>query len=300
MNGDNGTRKMRAISSAAVSVALVTTVLIIALIAQFSSLAWFSSNERVTADGMSVQVLYEEICETVNYYRGTETRLEIEGEDRFNRYYFSYAESALDFKVNDTDTAPERNSFATPVSMLEYSDLSGSCQMLIELQLKNPGTYKIGVEIDTHDYLGNILSSALENKDFSISPMGLPLSSVVHFAVLESVDVDTENETFSLTDNDIIPIDETFVHFDAEGNAEYTHAFHDHENNEYTVNIGEDKKLYIFVDYYLPAVEDIVEKTQYYVDGALEADPTYDDIIIGLTNLVFSADFTYTIKEVSE
>ena len=35
------------------------------------------------------------------------------------------------------------------------------------------------------------------------------------------------------------------------------------------------------------------------IDGALEEDPNYNDIVIGLTNLLFSADFTFTIAEVT-
>ena len=306
MNNGNTVDKMKKISASALSVCFVATVLIIALIAQFSSLAWFSSNERVSAGGMTVEVLYSDICESVNYYRGTETRLEISGEERYNRYVFSYDESALAFKVNSSDSAPERDSFATPIAMLEYSDLSGSCQMLIELTLKKSGTYHIGISTETEEYLGNIFAEATANGNFTVEPTGLPLSSVVHFAILHSISdidsgvvADTEEKTLSLSDMDIASIEETFIHFDGEGNGTFVDVFHDHPNNLQEVVVGEDRKLYIFVDYYLEAVQDVMEKTMLYVDGALEEDPNYNDIVIGLTNLLFSADFTFTIAEVT-
>jgi hypothetical protein len=315
MNNGNTVDKMKKISASALSVCFVATVLIIALIAQFSSLAWFSSNKRVSAEGMQVEVLYTDICETINYYRGTETALEIVGEDRYNRYYFSYDPAALAFKVGNA-TTPERDSFATPIPMLEYSDLSGSCQILIEIKLKNPGTYKIGISTETEEYLGNMLLEAIAAfetegaEKIMIPPTGLPLSSVVHFAILDSaandaagVQDDTEKKMISLSDKEIAPIDETFVHFtetDQGITSSYATPFHDHADNKQTVEVGEDKLLYVYVDYYLAAVEDIIEKTLLYVEGALENDPTYNDIIIGLTNLMFSADFTFTIEEASE
>ena len=113
----------------------VLLIAIIGFLLLNRSLAWFSLNNQISAGGMKVEVLYSDICESINYYRGTEMQLEGEGDDLYNRYYFSYDPAALDFKKLDTDTAPERDAFTTPIQMLEYSDLTGSCQILIELKM---------------------------------------------------------------------------------------------------------------------------------------------------------------------
>ena len=130
-------------------ISFVLLIAIIGFLLLNQSLAWFSLNNQISAGGMKVEVLYSDICESINYYRGTEMQLEGEGDDLYNRYYFSYDPAALDFKKLDTDTAPERDAFTTPIQMLEYSDLTGSCQILMELKMKNPGTYKIGVSTET-------------------------------------------------------------------------------------------------------------------------------------------------------
>lgn len=67
-----------------------------------------------------------------------------------------------------------------------------------------------------------------------------------------------------------------------------------------TVTVGEDCYLYIFVDYHLPAVEDVVEKTLLYVEKAQAANPSYSDIIVGHTNLVFKTDFEFVVEEAAQ
>ena len=60
--------------------------------------------------------------------------------------------------------------------------------------------------------------------------------------------------------------------------------------------VGEDCRFYIFVDYYMDAVEDVVDKTMQYVDKALSLDAAYDTIVIGETNLQFRTDFFFELE----
>ena len=172
--------------------------------------------------------------------------------------------------------------------------------MLVRIKVHEPGQYKLSLNTKTADYFGNVLAARTENGPFDLSPTALPLSSVVHFAILASTAVldDTTGKALSLTETSINAADMRFVEF-ADGQASFRSPFASLTDEKLTVTVGEDCYLYIFVDYYLPAVEDVVEKTLLYVDHALLDDPSYNDIIVGYTNLIFAVDFTFTLEEVS-
>ena len=310
MEAESKKKRLREVYSAGIMAVVCAVALILALVAGNSSFAWFAANRRVGAEGLSVKSVDIGLCREVKYYRCTQTRLETDaGGKKYNNYYFSFAESALGFTVTDASgkATVERDSFTDSVPMLPYSDLSGHCQVLIEVVVTNPGTYTLAATTDTTTYLGTVLaeaiaafSTATTADDVDITPTGLPLTSVVNFAILPTVTVDEEASTFSLSEQVFAPIAETFVHFDGNGVGSFAPAFHDYENNRQTVTVGEDCRFYIFVDYYMDAVEDVVSKTMQYVDKALSKDSKYDTIVIGETNLQFRTDFSFELEAVKE
>lgn len=288
-------RKLIASIHALVLLALALTM---ALASQFASRAWFSTNDTVDANGIAVSAMRAEMFEEVHYYRGTETRLITENGEKYNRYYFSYNVDALNFTVPDENGNPvrERTSFSDSIPMLEHSDLSANSQVLIRIKMDAPGTYAVALNTSTTDYLGALLAAKTPNGPYDIAPSDLPLSSVVHFAILNSTVVsnDATAQMLSLSDKDLGSADHKFITLTG-GVGSFAKPF-----DKLTVTVGEDCYLYIFVDYYLPAIEDVVEKTLLYVDKALAADATYDDIIVGHTNLVFATDFELVVEEVAE
>lgn len=299
-------KRPRELYAAGISMTVCALALILALIASYSSFAWFGANRRVGAEGLSVQAVDIGLCREVNYYRCTQTRLETDSMgEKYNSYFFSYADSALDFTVTGANgnAVRERESFREAIPMLPYSDLSGHCQVLIEVVVAAPGTYALSVLTDTASYLGTELADAIAAfntattaDDVDITPTGLPLTSVVNFAILPTVTVDEVGSTFSLSEQTFSPIAETFVHFDGNGVGSFVPAFHDYPNSRQTVTVGEDCRFYIFVDYYMDAVEDVVNKTMQYVDKALSLDAAYDTIVIGETNLQFRTDFFFELE----
>lgn len=283
------------------SLVFVFLALVIALSSQFASRAWFSNNDKVQAEGLSISAERAGLIEEIHYFRATETRLlsSVAGE-KYNEYRFSYAASALDFSLPSGNGTPERSSFSDAISLPEHSDLSANSQVLVRIKVHAPGQYKLSLNTKTADYFGNVLAARTENGPFDLSPTALPLSSVVHFAILPSAAVldDTTGKVLSLTETSINAADMRFVEF-ADGQASFRSPFASLTDEKLTVTVGEDCYLYIFMDYYLPAVEDVVEKTLLYVDHALLDDPSYNDIIVGYTNLIFAVDFALTLEEVS-
>lgn len=284
------------------ALAFVALALILALSSQFSSRAWFSNNDTVNANGIAVSAKRADTFEEVHYYRGTETRLLTDASNnnaKYNQYVFSYHQNALSFVVPSLggSALPERTSFSDPIPMLEHSDLSANSQVLIRIKVRTPGTYDVALSTQTTDYLGSRLAGAIANNGpYDIAPSHLPLSSVVHFAVLTSTTVtnDTQNQTLALADKDLGSADYKFVTL-TNGVGSFATPF-----EHITVTVGDDCYLYIFVDYYLPAIEDVVDKTLLYVDKAQAANPNYNTIIVGHTNLVFATDFEFIIGEVAE
>ena len=282
------------------ALALIILALIMALSSQFSSRAWFSTNDEVSAKGISVSSARASMFEEIHYYRGTQTRLLTTANGvKYNEYDFSYAPEALDF--SPSSGTPERSSFSDPISLPEHSDLSANSQVLIRIKMEKPGEYRISLNTQTSQYLGNRFAAQTPNGPYDISPLGLPLSSVIHFAVLTSATVqnNTTEQLLTLADKDLGSADMRFVNFANDGTATFANPFSALSNGTLSVTVGEDCYLYIFVDYYLPAIEDVVEKTLLYVDKATAANSNYNDIIIGHTNLIFAVDFEFVVEEVA-
>ena len=275
--------------------------LVLALSSQFTSRAWFSTNDKVDASGISVSSVRAGVFEEISYFRATETRLITVDGEKHNEYCFSYNEDALSFSLPSGNGTPERSSFSDSVSLLEHSDRSANSQLLIRVKVQNPGQYEIALTTETEEYLGNALTERTENGPYNLAPSALPLSSVVHFAILSSAAVqdDSAEQLLSLSDTAIDAADMNFVDFTS-GTGQFRSPFSTLPNEKLTVTVGEDRYFYIFVDYYLPAIEDVVEKTLLYVDKALTVDPNYNDIIIGHTNLVFTVDFEFSVEEVAQ
>lgn len=274
----------------------IAIAIIFALVSQFSSFGWFAINNEVKAGALTISADTPDTFLELNYYRVSSTALYTEHDEKHNIYYFSYDSSALNFTLEDENgnAVRERSDFSTPVPMLEHSDLSANSQVLIRIKVKNAGTYAIDLNTDTTNYLGDIFEEMTENGTYNISPNGLPLSSVVRFAILTSSEInDDETERmFSLTDSDIELITNTFVTF-KEGDASFELPF-----DTKTFTVEDDGYIYIFVDYYLPAIEDIIEKAMLYVDAATKNNSAYNEIEVGHTNLKFDLDFEFSVREV--
>ena len=64
-----------------------------------------------------------------------------------------------------------------------------------------------------------------------------------------------------------------------------------------TVTPNEENKFYIYLDYYVDSVEIINDQILEYVDAATAKDENYNTITIGETNLFFTPDFFFDVKE---
>ena len=291
----------RKIVASAHAMVLVALALVMALSAQFSSRAWFSTNDKVNANGLTVSSVRANMFKEIHYYRGTQTRLLTDANGaKYNEYDFSYSPDALNF--SPSSGTPERDSFADSISLLEHSDLSANSQVLIRVEVEKPGQYQIAMNTVTTEYLGNRFAAQIQNGGpYDISPVNPPLSSVVHFAVLTSATVhnNAQDKMLTLADKDLGGADMKFVQFGAGGEATFQNPFAALPNQQLTVTVGEDCYIYIFVDYYLPAIEDVVEKTLSYVDSATKKYPSYSDIVVGHTNLIFTVDFEFVVSEVT-
>jgi hypothetical protein len=141
-----------------------------------------------------------------------------------------------------------------------------------------------------------MLDAAISDGTFNISPNGLPLTSVVRFSLLTSVDNNTTAKTFSISELDMLS---SMYSFTTETDGELT--FQNPLAGGIMVTPDAYKKFYIFVDYDPVSVEDITEKIIEYADAAtLDAKnngEVYTDIIVGETNLNFTADFNFTVSK---
>ncbi len=264
-----------------------------------NGVAWFSSNDKVTANGMAIQVKNDETFASINYYRVSGHTIYVENGEKHDRYSFSFADSALDITETYIDangnsaTRPERDSFTTPVKMYPYSDLGGNCQILIEVTAKTADPFIMTAFTETNEYLGNTIAAAIAAQQYDILPTGLPLTSVIKYAFIDDVTVDNENQEFIVYEHEIHEHERTFVTFDESGNGEFNNS----GATGFEVTPNSDCKFYILVDYNVKAVEDINAKIMEYVEKAEHASTDYDDIIIGVTNLLFSADFDFEVLE---
>ena len=278
-------------------IALVFSVFAL-FIVNNNGLAWFSSNDKATASGLAVQVKYDETFVSIKYYRVSDYFIYEEDGAKHDRYSFSFADSALDVTETYIDangnsaTRQERDSFTTPVKMYPYSDLGGNCQILIEVTAKTADPFVMTAFTETTEYLGNTIAAAIAAQDYdAILPTGLPLTSVVKYAFLENVIIDAEKQVFIVDDHDIYDHETDFVTFDKSGNGKFDNP----GASGFEITPNSECKFYIFIDYNVEAVEDINAKIMEYVEKALYVNPNYKDIILGDTNLLFSADFDFEL-----
>ena len=281
-------------------IALVFSIFALFTINKNNGLAWFSSNDKVTANGLAVQVKCDDIFVSIEYYRVSDQIIYDEDGTKHNRYIFSFADSALDVTETYIDangnsvTRPERDSFSTPVRMYPYSDLGGNCQILIEVTAKTADPFIMTAFTETNEYLGNTIAAAIAAQDYdAILPTGLPLTSVVKYAFLSDVSIDSENQTFIVDDHDVYDHETDFVTFDESGNGNFDNP----GASGFEITPNNECKFYIFIDYNVEAVEDINAKIMEYVEKALHSNEDYNDIILGATNLLFSADFDFELLE---
>ena len=248
---------------------------------------------------------------------------------KHNQYHFSYNPEVLSTQtvVAGTDAegnpiyAPERDSFLKPVPLLAYSDLAGECQLLIEIHLPEAGTYTLFTDTETTSYLGDTIkeksdvldrmiaagmpASAEDENAVKITTTNLPMSSIVHFAILTSEGVvdDSENSRF-IADGDAIKENAMRYITVEDQNGVTTSTFSLPEQKTITVT-EDDLHVFIFIDYYLPAVEhinalvtDYVAKCEAYAKLKGEV---YDDIVIGESTMKFIPDFKLRVlKEKGE
>ena len=273
--------KLRIISAA---VALVITL--VALFTVNDTFAWFATNEAVDAGGMEISVKNTGVFEEVNYYRVTDISIFTDTDGtKHNIYNFSYSPEAID--------TTERTDFTTPVRMHPYSDLSGNCQVLIEVVAPSTEAIRLMVQTLTTEYLGNTISAAITAGRYDIDVTNLPLTSVVKYALIDSVEVDSTNQMLVVHEHEIYEHERYFISFDTNGKG----AFNNPGADGFIVTPNSDRKFYILVDYDVKAVADINAKILEYAAKAVAADATFDDIVIGKTNLLFAADFDFEKME---
>ena len=312
--------KAQEIKSRIISLVLTLCVLVLALYVFSTSTAWFTKNETNEVGTIGITTELPDAVESAYYYRGTGMGVIVdELGGRHNQYHFSYDPAVLDTQTVITGTdasgnpiyAPERNTFLQPVPLLSYSDLAGDCQLLIEVHLSEAGTYTLFTDTPTTDYFGDTIkekteklnemisagtpASAEDENAIKISTSNLPMSSIVHFAILTSdgVSDDTENSRF-VADGDAIKNNAMRYITVEEQNGVSTSTFSSPEQKTITVT-EDDLHVFIFIDYYLPAVEHInalmteyVEKCEAYEKLKGEV---YDDIVIGESTMKFIPDF---------
>ena len=269
-----------------ITAGIVLVFSIVALFAINGALAWFASNDEVGANGMAVEIKGGGVFESVKYYRVTDTAIETHSDgSKHDVYYFSTSPDEL--------ASDGRSDFTTPVNMHPYSDLGGSCQILIEVTTKTQDPVSLAVVSPTTQYIGNVIAAATASSNFNISPVGLPLTSVVKYAVIDDVENDSANQSLIVHEHEIYDHERSFVSFDSNDNA----VFANPEPNGFTVTPDANCKFYILIDYEVTAVEDINAKIMDYVDKASNAIEGYKEITIGETNLIFSADFDFEVMK---
>ena len=318
------------IKSRLISLVLTLCVLVLALFVFPTSKAWFTQNKSTEVEGIGVTVELPDAVESAFYYRGTGMGVTIDNAGgKHNQYHFSYNPEVLSTQTTVTGTdaegnpiyAPERDSFLKPVPLLAYSDLAGECQLLIEIHLPEAGTYTLFTDTETTSYLGDTIkeksdvldrmiaagmpASAEDENAVKITTTNLPMSSIVHFAILTSEGVvdDSENSRF-IADGDAIKENAMRYITVTEQDGATTTDFFTPEQATITVT-EDDLHVFIFIDYYLPAVEhinalvtDYVAKCEAYAKLKSEV---YDDIVIGESTMKFIPDFKLRVlKEKGE
>lgn len=139
--------KLRIIESVA-TLTIVAIILVLSILVNCGVFAWFAQNKDVSANGMMIQALDNDVIESIRYYRVTDTIITTNSSGtKHNKYHFSYNESVLSTQYIYGTSEQERDSFNTPIGMNPYSELSGDCQILIEITLTKQTPITLAVEL---------------------------------------------------------------------------------------------------------------------------------------------------------
>ena len=296
--------KLRLISSA-MALSLISVLLVIAITYEFSSLAWFANNGQVDGTtGISVQ--RDGVVESVKYYRVTDVMITRDENDvKHNVYKFGFDPSVLSSQLIEQTAqdgsviyVQERESFDIPIDMLPYSDLSGDCQVLLEIDLSVDGPIELSTELFSSAYLADVIRDKIDGGLYDLEPQGLPLSSVIRFAVFDDLEVDDRTDSYLVSEDDIVARQLSFVSVEEVDEVEqfsFGNVLSAPSSIEPT-----DRKIFIFADYYNVSVEHINEAVMEYVDAAEKSATAnggdYNTIVIGETNLVFISDFKFVVS----
>ena len=139
--------KLRILESVA-TLTIVAIILVLSILVNCGVFAWFAQNKDVSANGMMIQALDSDIIESIRYYRVTDTIITTNSSGtKHNKYHFGYNESVLSTQYIYGTSEQERDSFNTPIGMNPYSELSGDCQILIEITLTKQTPITLAVEL---------------------------------------------------------------------------------------------------------------------------------------------------------
>ena len=259
-----------------ISIVLVLTLACISFALRENSLAWFASNDQVSANGMGVAVLNEDDeFAHVYYYKVTKTKL-VDGTENF---YFDISQKHTEPQVLET-----------------YSDLQGNAQVLIEVQFNEVVTdATVAVQTSTERYLGDILQAVIDAGvgPFDFDPNGAnPLSNIIEYWVMSDISTETlDGKSFYSISNNSLGAPSTFVTFSG------TNATFNPAATTYTLTGLKNSTVYILYDYNAEAVLHINEIITAYVEAATKKDTNYNTILLGMTNINFAPDFQFVVEE---
>lgn len=287
-----------------ISVSFIAILLIFTLLVRFESLAWFASSENVNVTGLTVSAHGDTTIKNIRFFRVTDTEIVTLNGVKHNKYKFGFSDSVLSEQTISTIgpngeivQVPERDSFEKTISMNPYSELTGDCQILIEVTLSEEENILLSIDTVTKTFLGNDINAKIQNQIYDLNPSGLPLSSVLRFAVFESVVID--DQAFVLEDDDINANQISFIDY-SEGTFSFLNPL-DADNSRAIPITPNDSKFYLFFDYSSLFVEYINDRVATYVDQATHSAEqmgnTFTDIILGETNLLFIPDFKFVINK---
>lgn len=274
------------IVSSAFSLVVTAIVLVAAIVAHPHSAAWFSSKRDTSANGMLATVPSGKWYESAHYYRITDLKIVTDASGKYNEYRFGYTESDLAAGEDG------RTSFDEPVELFPYSDLSGDCQVLIEVTMPTADAFVLAATTSTEEFLANTVAALTAAGQYTLVPTGLPLSSVVHFAIFSDVTDDTANAEFVINEKALEGNDHSFVDLSDPANPRFDNSIED----GVSVTPNDERKFFIYLDYYVDAVALVNEQVLHYADAAGAS----SSIILGETNLVFAADFVFAPKGVGQ
>ena len=279
-----------------ISLSTVASLLVLSIFAYSGSFAWMAKSTDVNASGISITAKNETIIKSVKYYRVTDTVIESTSAGKQNVYKFGYNEAVLNTQYvygQESAKVKERDSFETPIGMRPYSELSGDCQVLVEITLlKATASVSLGLSAPADsEFLGTTVKNIIENNTYNFNPTNLPLSSVIHFGVILSLGNDTATQEFIVRESNITQ-EVCFIKGNATDGYEFNHALSGSGKITGTI-----EKFYIFFDYKSSLVEYINDKVIEYVDKAMvnDVDLTYP-ITLGETNLNFNPDFELFVQ----